>query len=76
MPSRFFWRRDSRTAQSPYAKPEFAVLTYRRADRESSHAEGPADQPTPSAMIAWLIEAGEQFLIDTEVCAPPGQVGG
>ena len=27
-------------------------------------------------MIAWLIEAGEQFLIDTEVCAPPGQVGG
>ena len=37
---------------------------------------GPADQPPASAMIAWLIEAGEQFLIDTEVCAPPGQVGG
>src|SRR5215467_11648276 len=37
---------------------------------------GRADQPPPSAMIAWLIEVGEQFLIDTEVCAPPGQVGG
>ena len=27
-------------------------------------------------MIAWSIEPGEQSLIDTEVCAPPGQVGG
>jgi hypothetical protein len=44
--------------------------------RGASQHRGPADQPVPSAMIAWLIEAGEQFLIDTEVCAPLGQVGG
>ena len=39
MPSRFFWRRNSRTAQSPYPNLNSPYGLIFAADRESSHAE-------------------------------------